>query len=204
MKTLAKTLCASALTAIFLTSAATGTFASAPHYYSHVKLGPPFTFHRITITGNVTVILSQGSKETVTVDGDFNRANMSVVRKGYTLMINSTAAERITIYVSVKELQRIDASNDVIVKTAGKINTRHLQVFLKDQASAEVNANTESLYSYIRGNANLRLSGSTQDHIVLKDGISKLTLQDFVALKSTVESTDAKLLAATKTKKLRE
>ncbi|HMI04108.1 MAG TPA: DUF2807 domain-containing protein [Pedobacter sp.] len=203
MKTLAKTLCASALTAIFLTSAVTGTFAAAAHH-DQVKPGPPFTFHRITITGNVTVILSQGSKETVTADGDFNRMSMSVVRKGYTLMINSTAAERTTIYVSVKELQRIDASNDVIVKTAGKINARHLQVFLKDQASAEVNANTESLYTYIRGNANLRLSGSTQDHIVLKDGISKLTLQDFVALKSTVESTDSELLAASKAKKLRE
>jgi putative autotransporter adhesin-like protein len=203
MKTLAKTLCASALTAIFLTSAVTGTFASAVHY-AQVKPGPPFTFHRITITGNVTVILSQESKEKVTVDSDVNRTNVSVMRKGYTLMINSAAAERVTIYVSVKELQRIDASNEVVVKTAGKINVQHLQIFLKDQASAEVNANTESLYTYIRGNANLRLSGSTQDHIVLKDGISKLTLQDFVALKSTVESTDAELLAASKTKKLRE
>ena len=203
MKTLAKALCASALTALFLNSAVMGTFASVKHPVQ-VKPGPPFTFHRITITGNVTVILSQGSKETVTADGDFNRTNMSVMRKGYTLMINSTDAERVTIYVSVKELQRIDASNDVIVKTTGKINAQHLQVFLKDQASAEVNANTESLYSYIRGNANLRLSGSTQNHIVLKDGISKLTLEDFVALKSTVESTDDQLLAASKTKKLRE
>jgi hypothetical protein len=203
MKTLAKTLCASALTAIFLIPAATGTFASTAHH-AQVKPGPSFTFHRITITGNVTVILSQGSKETVTAEDNFNRVNMSVMRKGYTLMINSNAAERITVYVSVKELQRIDASNDVIVKTTGKINARHLQVFLKDQASAEVNADTESLYSYIRGNANLRLSGSTQDHIVLKDGISKLTLQDFVALKSTVESTDTELLAASKAKKSRD
>jgi hypothetical protein len=200
MKTLAKTLCASALTAIFLTSTVTSTFASGVDR-ALVKPGTPFTFHRIEVTGNVTVIISQKSKEAVTVDGDFNRADVSIKRRGYTLVINSAATEPLTINVSVMELQRIDASNEVVVKTAGKINVQHLQVFLKDEASAEVNANTESLYTYIKGNANLKLSGSTQDHIVLKDGISKLILQDFVALKSTVESTDAELLAASKTKK---
>jgi hypothetical protein len=199
MKTLAKILCATVFTAIFLASAFTATFASAT---PPAKVGKviPFSFNRIQITGNVTVIISQGFRERVTADGDYNRPNVSVRKKGYTLIINSTAAEPITINVSVVDLQRIDASNDVVVRTAGKIQVQHLQVLLKDQAVAEVDANTESLYTYIRGNADLKLSGTTQDHIVSKDGMSKLTLQNFVALKSTMETPASELLAVSKAK----
>lgn len=199
MKTLAKILCATAFTAIFLASAFTATFASAT-LPAKVGKATPFSFNRIQITGNVTVIISQGFRERVTADSDFNRSNVSVRKKGYTLMINSTATEPITINVSVVDLQRIDASNDVVVRTAGKIQVQHLQVLLKDQAVAEVDANTESLYTYIRGNADLKLSGTTQDHIVSKDGMSKLTLQNFVALKSTMETPASELLAVSKAK----
>lgn len=199
MKTLAKILYTTAFTAVLLASAFTETFGSATLPVK-VKKVTPFSFNRIQITGNVTVIISQGFRERVTADGDFNRSNVSVRKKGYTLLISSTATEPVTINVSVTDLQRIDASNNAVVRTAGKIQVTYLQVLLKDRAVAEIDADTESLYTHIRGNADLKLSGTTRDHIVSKDGISKLTLQNFVALKSTVETAASELLATAKAK----
>lgn len=197
MKTLVKTLFASALIAVFLTSATVTAFASGPQKH-YVKVASPFTFHRIEVTGNVIVVVSQKSKEEVAIEGYYNRSRTSIKRQGYTLIINSTEIEPVTIHVSVIDLQRIDASNTAIVRTEGKMNVKYLQVFLKDEARADVTANTESLYTHISGNANLKLSGSTQDHTVLKDRISKLTLQDFIASKSTVDSIKAEILVASK------
>lgn len=197
MKTLVKTVFASALTAVFLTSTAVTTFASGPQKH-YLKVANPFTFHRILVTGNAIVVVSQKSKEEVAIEGDYNKSRTTIKRQGYTLIINSTETEAVTIYVSVVDLQRIDASNTAVVKTDGKMNVKYLQVFLKDEAKADVAANTESLYTYISGNANLKLSGSTQDHTVLKDRISKLTLQDFIASKSTVDSIKTEILVASK------
>jgi len=44
---------------------------------------------------------------------------------------------------------RVQASGDAVVKTAGELDTKNLQVFLKENATAEINSDTESLYTVI-------------------------------------------------------
>jgi len=195
MKTLAKTLFASALTAVLLSSAAMAG-QTPENKTATFKTISPVTFNKILITGNVKLIVAQGAKESVSVDGDYDQSKTSIKKRGYTLVINSSESTPVTIRVSVKDLQRIDASNSVNVVTSGKIDVKYLQVFLKDDAKADVKANTESLYTYITGNADLKLSGATQDYTSLKDKLSKLNQENLATLKSTTDSVKSPVMVA--------
>jgi len=198
MKTLAKTLFASALTLVFITSTAITTFANGIDTKT-VEVAVPMTFNKVKVSGNVKVVLVQGKKERIEViNGDYNLDKTSIKRLGYTLIINSTEANQITVLVSLNDLQRIDASDKAIVKTDGKFDVKYLQVFLKDDAKATVKANTESMYTYIKDHADLKLSGTTADHNVVKDDISKLDMDNLVALKTTTNPLNQIMVAANK------
>lgn len=198
MKTLAKTIFASALTVIFLTSTAITTFASDIDK-KVVESVAPMTFNKVKVSGNVKVLLVQGKRENIEViNGDYNQDKTSIKRLGYTLIVNSTEASQITVLVSVNDLQRIDVSGSAVVKTDSKFNVKYLQVFLKDDAKAIVKANTESMYTYIKDNADLKLSGTTADHILVKDDISTLDADQLVALKTTTAPFNEVMVAANK------
>lgn len=198
MKTLAQTLFASALILAFITSTAMTTFAKDIETKT-IETVAPMTFNKVKVSGNVKVVLVQGKKERIEViNGDYNLDKTSIKRLGYTLIINSTEANQITVLVSVNDLQRIDASDKAVVKTDGKFDVKYLQVFLKDDAKATVKANTESMYTYIKDHANLKLSGTTADHNSVKDEVSKLDTEHLVALKTTTTPFDQIMVAANK------
>lgn len=198
MKTLAKTLFASALTAIFLASTAITTYASDIDQ-KVVESVAPATFNKVKVSGNVKVVLIQGKKERIEIiNGDYNQDKTSIKRLGHTLIINSTEDSPITVFVSVSDLQRIDASGSVVVKTEGNFDVKYLQVFLKDEAIAVVKANAESMYTFIKDNADLKLSGTTADYTSVKDRISKLDTDRLVALKTTTTPFDEVMVAVNK------
>jgi len=187
MKTLAIKFAAPVLMAAFFTSA-TVKVAEAGVPVNPVETVVPMTFNRIVVSGKVTVLITQRTKENIVADRLYDKTKISITRKGYTLMISSAESEPITINVSVKDLQRIDASGNALVKTSGNLNVQHLQVFLKDEARALVKANTESLYTYMTGHADLKVSGSTKEHFITKDDLSRLNMDHLAAAKITRDS----------------
>ncbi|SHG92443.1 GIN domain-containing protein [Pedobacter caeni] len=179
MKTSIKTLFASALTAIVLTSSAFTTFAKDT---TPVSAAANVKFNKVVVTGNAKVVLVQSNSESITSYDELS-ASTTVQQKGYTLYINSTAVNPETIYVSVKDLQRIDASNTAQVKTRGNFDLAVLQIFLKDGAKANVNAKVGSLYTDMKDQSDLKLSGSSAEHNLVRNDVSKLNLNDFVIAK---------------------
>ncbi|AOM79150.1 GIN domain-containing protein [Pedobacter steynii] len=179
MKTSIKTLFASALTAIVLTSSAFTTFAKDT---TPVSAPAAVKFNKVVVTGNAKVVLVQSNSESVTTNDELG-ANTTVQQKGYTLYINSTESSPATIYVNVKDLQRIEASNTAQVKTRGNFDLAVLQIFLKDGAKANVNAKVGSLYTDMKDQSDLKLSGSSAEHHLVRNEVSKLNLNDFVIAK---------------------
>jgi hypothetical protein len=179
MKTAIKTLFASALTAIVLTSSAFTTFAKDTN---PVSASANVKFNKVVVTGNAKVVLVQANSESITTNEELT-ANTTVQQKGYTLYINSTEQSPATIYISVKDLQRIDAANTAEVKTRGNFDLAVLQIFLKDGAKANVNAKVGSLYTDMKDQSDLKLSGSSAEHNLVRNDVSKLNLNDFVIAK---------------------
>lgn len=191
MKTLAKTLFASALTLIVL---ATSAFSSSATEKS-INPAVSIDFNKVIVTGNARVVLIQSDKPHVMMPENYNKENTTIVQKADKLYITSTEKDMIDIVVYVKDLQRIDACQKAIVNTRGKFTSKVLQVFLKDKASAYVNGDIASLYTSVKDNSSLRLKGTSKDHTLTKGNVAKLKMDQFAALKTTVTTADGQLLA---------
>lgn len=184
MKTSVKTLFASTLTAIVLsTSAFTSVAASQRENFS--ELSTTIDFNKVVITGNVNVELIQSEKQRVVIYEAYNKNLTTVTQKGDKLFINSKEDEPIHITIYVKDLQRIDASNRVSVITRGRFASNVLQVFLQDNAKAYVSGDIGSLYTLVKDRSELKLKGTSKDHVSVKSKVAKLNTVQFASLKTT-------------------
>ena len=108
MKTLAKSLFAAALTAVVLTSSAMTTFAAEP-VVTETIASSKASFNKIWVSGNVKIVLTQGDKQGVVGTNNYDSKNTSVLSRGNTLYINSTEAGQVTLNITVKDLERVEA-----------------------------------------------------------------------------------------------
>jgi len=186
MKTL-KTLFTSALTAIILSATVfASTAAASPVIAIHTS---NLDIKKIKVTGNVKVFVVQGSSDWVSMDEE-NLPKVSLKQIGNTLTISSSESNPISVTVYVKDIYRIEASDKAVVRTVGKFNVKYLQVLLRDNAIARVKASTQSIYTVISDQANLELLGTTDKHIVKKNGIGNINTEKFAALTTHHEAVD--------------
>jgi hypothetical protein len=167
MKTL-KNIFAAALTAVVFTSSAFTTFAAEPATEVASKKS---AFNKIWVSGNVKLILIQGDKEGVTGTANYNAEKTSVQQQGQTLYINTMEASEVTLTVTVKDLQRIEAYGEAEVVTDKNLDVKHLQVFLAQNASAKIKTNTESLYTVVKDDAKLKLSGAADQSTLVASNL---------------------------------
>ncbi|WP_431291867.1 GIN domain-containing protein [Pedobacter sp. P26] len=192
MKTSINTLTKSILAAIVLSSAIFSTSAMADEKQP-TKVYAPKNVTQVSVNGNVEITLVQRSKEGISYNDD-NTGKVKVTQEGYALKISSVDDEVAKITLYVNNIYRVKASGDAVVKTEGKLALKYLQVFLKENAVAEINSDTESLYTVIEDNADLKLSGATEKHTLVMSKTPKLNLDRFAALTTEVSNPDTNAL----------
>ncbi|TBO44494.1 GIN domain-containing protein [Pedobacter kyonggii] len=186
MKTSIKTLTKSVLAAIVLTSAIFSTSVMAGEKQP-IKISAPKNISQVIVSGNVEITLIQGEKESVAYNDD-NTGKVKVIQDGHALKISSADRNTAKITVYVNNIYRVQASENAVVKTAGKLDAKYLQLFLKGNAVAEIDSDTESLYTVIEGRADLKLSGATGEHILVMGSTPKLNLDRFAAMKTQMSA----------------
>ena len=144
--------------------------------------------NKIVATGNVEVFVVQAPTESVKVYDSYYSKNALVQQKDGVLRISSFEAAPLSVTVYVRNISAIEASENATVKTYGKINFLSLDVVLKDKATAEINANTVNLFTSVKDQASLKLSGTTEEHFALMGTAAKMTTGNFVAGTSDVKS----------------
>lgn len=181
MKTYTKLAFAAVLTAVVFTSSVTTGFAAPV-----IKENPVTktnSFNKIWVAGNVKIVLVQNEKEGVFVGEDFNPEKTSVISKGQTLYINTMESSQVTIRVSVKDLQRIEAAGSAVVVTENKFDVKYLQVILSQNAKAKVNATIGDLYTVVSEDATLKMSGETDQHTLIASNMKNVKINDLVSQK---------------------
>jgi triphosphoribosyl-dephospho-CoA synthetase len=172
MKTSVQAFFASTLAAIVLSTSA---FASSTDSTS---------IQKVIVKGNAKVYLVQREKESVKVYDTATNKDTHVTTQGRSLIINSNEAEPVTIMVYVNKPFRVEASNSSTVETVGNFSVDYLQVVLKDQARAKIKADTKGLYTVVKDQSNLKLSGTSDEHISLRGKESKLQMDNLASLKT--------------------
>ena len=190
MKTLAKSLFAAALTAVVLTTSAMTTFAAEPTV-KETKASSTASFNKIWVSGNVKIVLTQGDKQGVVGTNNYDSKNTSVLSKGNTLYINSTEAGQVTLNITVKDLERVEAYGQSVVVTSNNFDVKNLQLFLNQSATAKISTTAASLYTVVKDNAVLKLNGSAERSTMIASNMKNVKLGDFVSLRSDSYASEA-------------
>jgi len=190
MKTLAKTLFAAALTAVVFTSSAMATFAAEP-VKAETKTSSLSEFNRIWVSGNVKIVLTQGDKQNVEGAGNYDAAKTSVSTDGQTLFINSLETSQVTLNITVKDLERIEAYGQSVVVTSNNFDVKYLQLFLGQSATAKIKTTTGSLYTIVKDDAVLKLNGTANQSTMIASNMKNVKLADFASLKSASYASEA-------------
>ncbi|QNR84092.1 DUF2807 domain-containing protein [Pedobacter riviphilus] len=190
MKTLAKTLFAAALTAVVFTSSAMATFAAEP-VKAETKASSLSKFNRIWVSGNVKLILTQGDKQNVEGASNYNAAKTSVSTDGKTLFINSMETSQVTLNITVKDLERIEAYGQSVVVTSNNFDVKYLQLFLGQSATSKIKTTAGSLYTIVKDDAVLKLNGTAGESTMVASNMKNVKLADFASLKSASYASQA-------------
>jgi len=199
MKTLFNTLLKSGSIAIILLASVFSLTATAATVTAEMGINNQ-DIKKVIITGNTKVILIQGPKEHVTMD-ELDLEKVSLKQVGNTLTISSNESSPVTVFVYVKDIYRIDASDNSSVRTSGNFNLENLQVMLKDDASARVKATTGSLYTTINDRAKLELIGTSESHVSRLAGLAKMDTDKFAAVKTDYVAVSDEVIAFNSSKK---
>ena len=194
MKTLAKTLFAAALTVVVFTSSAMTTFATEP-VKAETKTSSLSKFDRIWVSGNVKLILTQGDKQNVEGINNYDATKTSVTSNGKTLFINSLESNQVTLSITLKDLERIEAYGQSVVVTSNTFEVKNLQLFLSQSATAKINTSAKSLYTVVSEDAVLKLNGTADQSIMVASNMKNVKLTDFATLKSASYASQAMMEA---------
>ena len=194
MKTLAKTLFAAALTAVVFTSSAMATFAAEP-VKTETKTPSLSTFNRIWVSGNVKIVLTQGDEQNVAGASNYDAAKTSVTTDGKTLFINSLETSQVTLNITVKDLERIEAYGQSVVVTNNNFDVKYLQLFLGQSATAKIKTTAGSLYTIVKDDAVLKLNGTAGQSTMIVSNRNNVKLADFASLKSASYASEAMMEA---------
>jgi len=187
MKTL-KTLFSSAMIAIVLSATVLTSTAAARGTMIDIRSANP-DIKKVVVTGNLKVFVVQSKSEWISLDEE-DRDQVSIKQVGNTLTVGSSVKRPISITVYVKDIYRIDASQQACVKTIGKFNVKYLQVMLRDNATARIKANTLSIYTVVNDRADLELLGNSERHIIKAQGTATMNTERFAALVTNHEQPD--------------
>jgi len=194
MKTLAKTLFAAALTAVVFTSSAMATIAAEP-VKTETKTASLSTFNRIWVSGNVKIVLTQGNKQNVEGAVNYDAAKTSLSTDGRTLFINSLETSQVTLNITVKDLERIEAYGQSVVVTSNNFDVKYLQLFLNQSATAKIKTTAGSLYTIVKDDAVLKLNGTAGQSTMIASNMKNVKLADFASLKSASYASEAMMEA---------
>jgi len=194
MKTFTKTLFAVALTAVVFTSSAMATLATEP-VKAETKTSSLATFNRIWVSGNVKLILTQGDKQNVAGASNYDAEKTSVRTDGKTLFINSMETSQVTLNITVKDLERIEAYGQSVVVTSNNFEVKNLQLFLSQRATAKIKTTAGSLYTIVKEDAVLKLNGTADQSTMIASNMKNVKLTDFASLKSETYASEAIMTA---------
>lgn len=193
MKTSIKTLLSVALCALVISSALAAPALATESTKVSRRISVS-NFKKINLVGNIDVLLVQNKKSGVIVDEDARNARLKVTQRGETLSIVSDQTERVRVTIYVNDIFRIEAAQNVVVETFNNLDLKYLQIFLHQNAVANISASTESLYTVVGDQARLNLSGSSNHHALVMGRLATLTMKDFKSLKSELSYKDAEVM----------
>ncbi|NEU07930.1 hypothetical protein GZH53_06360 [Flavihumibacter sp. R14] len=126
--------------------------------------------HKISVIGNVELVLTQGTEENLKVYDNYYSKNALVQWENGELRISSFEDKKLTVHVTVSNLSSLEASGSSTINTTNELSAVDLDIQLQDNAKATIEAQAINVSSSIADEAKLELTGeSVNQHLELSN-----------------------------------
>jgi len=160
MKTLILTIAIAASTLFGISQT---TYAATGSNQQVTQLTDVSNINEIEVHGNVQVYLSNGDANQVKVYNNYYAESALVQDENGVLRISSYSPEKLVVWVTVKQLEKLSAYDNAEVKSFGKLSTIDLDVKLFNNASAKLDMDTFTATISLDQRAKADLTGTVSD-----------------------------------------
>ena len=142
---------------------------------------------KIVISGNVNVTLVQDAESKKLYSNEGTKRVTVYESDGIIYVTAKKNSEPANITLYVDNICRVDMAGNATLKTKNMLRVQYLQIILKDNATADINAITESTYTKLVNETALKLSGTTGSHFISTNELAKLNTKNFKADQIEIE-----------------
>ena len=130
-----------------------------------VELTQVGNINKIEASGNVDVYLVNGDYDAVKVYDDYYSGNAVVKNEDGVLHIASYASEKLTVFVTVNDLQAITANDNASVRSYGDaFSAKGIDITLNDKAVAQLNIDAVGAKIIVNDEARAEFAGSIENY----------------------------------------
>ncbi|MEJ7693699.1 head GIN domain-containing protein [Daejeonella sp.] len=151
------------------------------------------SFTRVETSGSIKVILKQGPANSLKITADDNiLKEIETYVRGNRLIIDLEGsfcdAGPITVYVTSKDYEGIDASGAVEILGDGKLNVNDFELELSGSSKVDLDINAANVKTSSSGASEIFLKGQAGSHELDLSGSSSVDALDFVVGRYRIES----------------
>ena len=153
-------------------------------------------FTKLDISGGYKVTLKQDSTESISISIDDNLFKyVETTVDGNTLSVKSRRnicpSGEATLIIGVKNLEGVEASGAVDVKSDGRLNIKDLNINLAGSTKIDLDLNAANVHTSAAGLSEIYLKGQAASHDVDMSGSGKVEALDFVVAKYKISTSGA-------------
>jgi hypothetical protein len=153
-------------------------------------------FYGLVVNANANVILSQGEKTSVRVEGEGRLVNqVSTEVNNGALVISGMNSRPVDIYITVGDINLIEVNGAGKVYANGPINSDILLLKINGNGSIRADVRALTVGMIVKGNGKIIASGSSGDSFIRVYGNGKVfasNLDSFSRTEETVALTDSR------------
>lgn len=157
-----------------LLGASQAASAATPDKEAVTTLNQVGPINKIEVHGNVELYVSYGAADQVKVYNNYYAESAMVQGQDGVLRIASYKDQKLVVWVSAVNLQKLSVYDDAVVKSFGKLSALELDVNLYDHASAQLNLDVFAVSLKLNGHAKADVSGSAYNANLSGDHSSTL------------------------------
>jgi len=132
----------------------------------------------IEVRGNVELFVSDGTADQVKVYNEYYSDNAMIQDAKGTLRIASYSNQKLTVWVTASQLQKLSVYDNATVKSFGKLSTINLDVELYNNATAKLNLDAFGTTVTLNNNAKAELAGNVTEGVVKYENAAALKTTD--------------------------
>ncbi|MFD0792237.1 head GIN domain-containing protein [Mucilaginibacter litoreus] len=153
-------------------------------------------FTKLDIAGGFKVTLKQDSSQNVVITADDNLLQYILTDvNGGTLRIknkrNICGSREITLVIGVRNLNEIEASGGIELKTDGRLNVKDLHFDLSGATKVDMDLSAANVSTEGSGATEIALRGQAASHDLHLSGSGKVNALDFVVGRYNIETSGA-------------